>query len=262
MMRTLWTAATGMTAQQTNIDVISNNLANVNNAGFKKSRALFEDLIYQETRRAGAITATGLVHPTGIEVGLGTKVNAVEKVFSQGNFQYTGNTLDVAIEGDGFFQIQLPNGDIGYTRAGAFKIDSNGNLTTPNGYLVEPAIAIPENATEVSFAEDGTVSVFLPGEEAPVELGVIELARFINPSGLHAIGKNLYTATGSSGDPQVGQPGDDGFGPLAQNILEMSNINLVEEMVNMITGQRAYEINSKAVQTGDEMLQIVNNLKR
>ncbi|QAR32253.1 flagellar basal-body rod protein FlgG [Geovibrio thiophilus] len=262
MMRTLWTAATGMTAQQTNVDTIANNLSNVNNVGFKKSRVLFDDLMYQEVRRAGAITAAGLEHPTGIEIGLGTKVTAIQKIHSQGSFQYTGNNMDVAIEGDGYFQIALPDGNIAYTRAGAFQIDGNGNLTTPNGYLLEPAIVVPEDSTEISFAEDGTVSVVLPGDEEPTEIGAIELARFINPSGLHAMGKNLYLVTGSSGDPQVGVPGEDGFGVLAQNILEMSNVSLVEEMVAMITGQRAYEINSKAVQTGDDMLQIVNNLKR
>lgn len=262
MMRTLWTAATGMTAQQINVDTISNNLANVNNIGFKKSRALFDDLMYQEIRRAGAITATGLEHPTGIEIGLGTKVNAIQKIHSQGSLQYTGNFLDVAIEGEGYFQIALPNGEIGYTRAGTFHIDGDGNLTTSNGYYLEPGIVVPEDALELSFSEDGIVSVLLPGEIEQTELGTIELARFINPSGLHAMGKNLYLVTGASGDPQIGVPGEDGFGILAQNILEMSNVNLVEEMVAMITGQRAYEINSKAVQTGDDMLQIVNSLKR
>lgn len=262
MMRTLWTAATGMTAQQTNVDTIANNLANVNNAGFKKSRALFDDLIYQEIRRAGAITAAGLEHPTGIEIGLGTKVVAIEKIHSQGSLQYTGNNLDVAIEGDGYFQVALPDGEIAYTRSGAFKIDGDGNLTMPNGYLIEPAIVVPEDAREISFSEDGIVSVLLPGDDEPTEIGAIELVRFINPSGLHAIGKNMYVVTGASGDPQIGVPGEDGFGSIQQNILEMSNVSLVEEMVAMITGQRAYEINSKAVQTGDEMLQIVNNLKR
>jgi flagellar basal-body rod protein FlgG len=244
------------------MDVISNNLSNVNNVGFKKSRALFEDLIYQEIRPAGAITAAGLEHPTGIQIGLGTKVTAVQKIHSQGAFQYTGNQFDIAIEGDGYFQITLPDGDIAYTRAGALSVDSDGNLVTPNGYFIEPAITIPEDATEVAFGEDGTVSVSIPGEDEMTEVGALELARFINPSGLNSIGKNLYKVTGASGEPQVGVPGEDGFGKIAQNTLEMSNVSLVDEMVNMITGQRAYEINSKAVQTGDEMLQIVNNLKR
>jgi len=251
-----------MTAQQTNIDTIANNLANVNNVGFKKSRVHFEDLIYQELKPAGAISAAGLTHPTGIQIGLGTKVSSVEKVHTQGNFQYTGVNLDVAIEGDGYFQFQLPNGDIAYTRAGSLKVDSNGNLVSPNGYLLEPNITVPEDATELSFGEDGTVSVILPGETTSQEIGQIEIARFINPSGLRSIGKNLFMPSGASGDAVTGVPGEDSFGTIAQNILEMSNVSVVEEMVNMITGQRAYEINSKAVQTGDEMLQIVNNLKR
>lgn len=262
MLRTLWTAATGMTAQQMNIDTMANNLANVNNAGFKKSRVLFEDLIYQEVRPAGAITASGLVHPTGIQIGLGTKVVAAEKIHSQGSLQYTGNTLDVAIEGDGYFQVSLPNGDIGYTRSGSFKVDAEGNLVLPNGYMIEPAVTIPDNATAIAFGVDGAISVTLPGETEASQIGNLELAKFINPSGLKAIGDNIYTATGSSGDPVTGQPSEEGFGTIAQNILEMSNVNVVDEMVNMITGQRAYEINAKSIQTGDDMLQIVNSLKR
>jgi len=262
MFRTLWTAATGMTTQQTNIDTISNNLANVNNVGFKKSRAHFEDLIYQEIKPAGSISAAGLTHPTGIQVGLGSKVSAIEKVHSQGNFQYTGTNLDIAIEGDGYFQFNLPNGDIGYTRGGSLKIDANGNLVNSSGYLLEPAITIPNDATQITFGEDGTVSVSIPGQQEAQEVGQLELTRFINPSGLKSMGKNMFLVTGASGDPVTGVPGQEGFGTIAQNILEMSNVNVVEEMVNMITGQRAYEINSKAVQTGDEMLQIVNNLKR
>lgn len=262
MFRTLWTAATGMTTQQTNIDTIANNLANVNNVGYKKSRAHFEDLIYQEIKPAGAISAAGLTHPTGIQVGLGSKVSAIEKVHTQGNFQYTGVSLDIAIEGDGYFQFQLPNGEIAYTRGGSLKVDGEGNLVNTNGYLLEPNVTVPEDASEISFGEDGTISVILPGEEEAQEIGQIELARFINPAGLTAIGKNFFQPTGSSGDPVVGVPSEDNFGSIAQNILEMSNVSVVDEMVNMITGQRAYEINSKAVQTGDEMLQIVNNLKR
>lgn len=262
MLRTLWTAASGMTTQQINIDNISNNLANVNTAGFKKSRVNFEDLLYQELKPAGGVTAAGINHPTGIQIGLGSKVVSTEKIFSQGNFQQTGNPLDIAIEGDGFFQVTLPDGTIGYTRNGSFKVDADGNLVTAEGYLLEPNIAIPDNALEIIVGEDGTVSVTLPGEAEPTELGQIELAKFINPSGLRSIGKNIYLQTAASGEPTTGIPGEDGFGTLAQGILEMSNVNVVEEMVNLITGQRAYEINSKAIQTGDEMLQIVNNLKR
>lgn len=262
MFRTLWTAATGMTTQQTNIDTISNNLANVNNVGFKKSRAHFEDLIYQELKPAGAISAAGMTHPTGIQVGLGSKVSAIEKVHTQGGFQYTGVNLDIAIEGDGYLQFTMPDGEIAYTRNGSLKTDANGALVNANGYLLEPAITIPEDAKEIAFGEDGTVSVTLPGEEEAQEIGQLEISRFINPAGLQAIGGNMFLPSGSSGEPVAGTPSEDGFGSIAQNILEMSNVSVVDEMVNMITGQRAYEINSKAVQTGDEMLQIVNNLKR
>lgn len=261
MLRALWTAASGMTTQQINIDNIANNLANVNNAGFKKSRVNFHDLLYQELRPAGALTATGISHPTGIQIGLGSKVVATEKIFSQGNFQETGNMLDIAIEGDGFFQVTLPDGNIGYTRAGSFKIDSDGNIVSPQGYLLEPAINIPENATSITIGTDGIVSVTIPGEVEAAEVGNIELARFINPAGLKSIGNNIYLQTGASGEPTTGVPGENGLGTIAQGVLEMSNVNVVEEMVNMITGQRAYEINSKAIQTSDQMLQIVNNLK-
>ncbi|MBZ4643714.1 MAG: flagellar basal-body rod protein FlgG [Deferribacteres bacterium] len=261
MLRALWTAASGMTTQQINIDNIANNLANVNNAGFKKSRVNFQDLLYQEMRPAGAVTATGISHPTGIQIGLGSNVVATEKIFTQGNFQQTGNMLDIAIEGDGFFQVTLPDGNIGYTRSGSFKLNSDGDIVTPEGYLLEPAINIPENATSITIGTDGTVSVTLPGEAEAAEVGNIELARFINPAGLKAIGNNLFVQTGASGEAVTGVPGEDGIGTIAQGVLEMSNVNVVEEMVNMITGQRAYEINSKAIQTGDQMLQIVNNLK-
>jgi flagellar basal-body rod protein FlgG len=251
-----------MTAQQTNIDNIANNLANVNTVGFKKSRTNFEDLMYQEIKPAGAVTAAGINNPTGLQIGLGTKVVSTEKIFTQGNFQQTGNQLDVTIEGDGFFQITLPDGNIAYTRNGAFKVNADGDVVTSQGYLLEPGINIPEDALEVGIGEDGTVSVIMPGQQEADEVGAIETVRFINPSGLRAIGKNLFTPTDASGDPQAGVPGEEGFGTLAQGGLEMSNVNIVESMVNMITGQRAYEVNSKAIQTGDEMLQIVNNLKR
>lgn len=262
MMRTLWTAASGMTAQQTNIDNISNNLANVNNVGFKKGRVFFQDLIYQEIKPAGAISAAGLTHPTGIQVGLGTKVAAIEKVHSQGSLQATDVDLDIAIEGEGYFQFQLPNGDIGYTRAGDLKIDSNGNLVNDNGYLLEPAVTVPDDTISISFGQDGTISVTLPNTEEAQEIGQIELSRFINPSGLKSIGQNFYTPTGASGEPVNGTPGEENFGVIQQGVLEMSNVSLVEDMVNMITAQRAYEINSKAIQTADDMLQVVNSLKR
>jgi flagellar basal-body rod protein FlgG len=262
MLRSLWIAASGMTAQQTNIDNLSNNLANVNTVGFKKARVNFEDLLYQEIRPAGAITSTGLNHPTGIQLGMGSKVVGTEKLFSQGSYQNTDNPLDWVIEGDGFFQVLLPNDEIAYTRNGSFKLDQDGNIVNANGYYLEPQIAIPEDALEIMVSEDGIVSVMLPGEIDPVEVGNIEISTFINPSGLRAIGRNLFLPTAASGDPIDGVPGDDNFGIIVQGMLEMSNVNLVEEMVNMITAQRAYEVNSKAIQTSDDMLQIVNNLRR
>lgn len=262
MFRTLWTAASGMNAQQTNIDTISNNLANVNTIGFKKSRTFFQDLMYQEIKPAGSMSAAGITHPTGIDIGLGTKVDAIEKVHTQGSFQNTDVDLDVGIEGDGYFQFTLPNGQIGYTRAGSLKIDQNGNLVNENGYLLEPAVTIPDNSTSISFGSDGTISVTTPDQTGVQEVGQLELAKFINPAGLKAIGKNFYIPSGSSGDPVTGNPGSDNFGTVSQGVLEMSNVSVVEDMVNMITAQRAYEINSKAIQTADDMLQVVNSLKR
>lgn len=262
MVRSLYTAATGMSAQQMNIDNISNNLSNVNTQGFKKGRIIFEDLMYQEIKAAGSLTATGIMHPTGIQQGLGVNTLAIEKIFSQGNYQYTQVPTDVAIEGDGFFQIELPDGAIGYTRQGAFSTDGDGNIVTPQGYYLFPNITVPENALELSISEDGVFSVYLPGETEETELGQIEIARFINPSGLKAIGGNIYTETGVSGAPQLAVPGEDGFGTTRQYFLEMSNVSIVDEMVGMITAQRAYEMNSKAIQTSDEMLQIANGLKR
>ncbi|WP_303850615.1 flagellar basal-body rod protein FlgG [Seleniivibrio woodruffii] len=262
MQRSLWSAASGMTAQQMNIDVLSNNLSNVNTAGFKKSRAFFQDLMYQELKAAGTYSAAGLSHPTGIEIGLGTKISAVEKVHSQGSLQTTSVETDVAIQGKGYFQFTMPNGDIGYTRSGSLKIDANGNLTNENGYLLEPAVTIPDNTSSISIGEDGTISVSISGENEPQEVGQIELANFINPSGLKSIGRNFYMPTGASGEAVTGAPGETNFGTVEQGTLEMSNVSVVEDMVNMITAQRAYEINSKAIQTSDDMLQILNSLKR
>lgn len=262
MVRSLYTAATGMSAQQMNIDNIANNLANVNTQAFKKGRIIFEDLMYQEVKAAGSLTATGLIHPTGIQQGLGVNTVAIQKIFSQGSYQYTQNPLDMAIEGDGFFQITLPDGTIGYTRQGAFQNDGNGNVVTPQGYYLSPGITLPENAQELSISVDGVVSAYVPGETQETQLGQIELARFINPAGLKSIGGNLYVETAASGAPQVSVPGQDGFGSMRQFFLEISNVSMVDDMVNMITAQRAYEMNSKAIQTSDEMLQIVNGLKR
>lgn len=262
MIRSLWISASGMEAQQVNLDVISNNLANVNTVGFKRSRADFQDLLYQNMKSAGAVSGVGTQVPTGIQLGSGVRPVAVQKVFMQGNFQQTQNDLDLAIEGDGFFQITKPDGEIAYTKAGSFKRDSEGRMVNSDGYPLDPAIAIPRNASKINISSDGIVSAQVPGSSAPTDIGRIELARFINPSGLNSIGKNLYLPTASSGDPITGRPGQDGFGGLAQGFLEMSNVNIAEEMINMIVGQRSYEINSKAIQTADELLQTANNMRR
>jgi flagellar basal-body rod protein FlgG len=249
-----------MTAQQLNMDVISNNLANVNTAGFKKSRADFQDLLYQVSRAAGTESVNGDEVPTGIQVGLGTRSAAVQKIFTTGDLQQTGNDLDLAIEGNGFFRVLMPDGEEAYTRSGAFKKDGTGRMVTSDGYPLEPQIVIPENATRLSITEDGAVNVYLDGEAEPNQIGTIELTTFSNPAGLEAIGRNLLLETPASGAPVDGIPGQEGFGALAQGFLEGSNVNIMEEMVGMITTQRAYEINSKAIQTSDQMLQMVNNL--
>lgn len=262
MMRALWSAATGMLAKQLDMDVIANNLANVNSAGFKKSRVDFQDLMYQTIRTAGSTVAQGSKVPTGIQVGLGTRAAAIQKVFSQGDFIQTENPLDLVIEGDGFFQVLLPDGSTAYTRTGAFKVDSEGRVVTSDGFVMEPELAVPANAVDISIGTDGTVTIQVAGENTPTELGQIQLARFLNPGGLMSIGRNLYKPTAASGDPAVGTPGLEGIGTIAQKFLEMSNVKVVEEMVNMIIAQRAYEVNSKAIQTSDEMLAAANNLRR
>ncbi|KAA0889760.1 flagellar basal-body rod protein FlgG [Oryzomonas rubra] len=262
MLRALWTAASGMQSQQTNIDVIANNLANVNTTGFKKSRADFQDLIYQSLKTTGSPSTNTTQVPTGIQIGLGTRLAAVTKIFTSGDLTQTGNDLDMAIEGDGFFQIQMPDGTTAYSRAGAFKKDSTGRIVTSDGYPLLPEIVIPTNATKISVGNDGTVSVNQAGQTAPTNVGNIQLAQFANPAGLAAQGKNLFLPTDSSGNATTGTPGQTGLGTISQGFLEMSNVNVASEMVNMIVGQRAYEINSKAVQTGDEMLQTANNMKR
>ena len=262
MIRSLWTAATGMAAQQLNIDVISNNLANVNTAGFKKSRVDFQDLLYQTLRPAGTTEAQGSMVPTGIQVGLGTRAAAVQRVFSQGDFQQTENPLDLVIEGDGFFQVLMPNGETAYTRDGTFKLDAQGRIVTSDGNPLDPEITIPAEATSISVGSDGTVSVTLPGQTAPQEIGQIQIAKFANPAGLSSLGRNLLAQSAASGDPVIDTPGLNGLGTLADGFVEMSNVKVVEEMVNMIIAQRAYEVNSKAIQTADEMLNIANNLRR
>ncbi len=260
MMRALWTAGTGMVAQQGNIDNISNNLANVNTTGFKKTRLDFQDLMYQTIRQAGAASGQDTQIPTGLQMGHGVRQVATQKIYTQGNFQATGNSLDVAIEGDGFFQITMPDGTIAYTRDGAFKKDSQGRMCTSDGYLLEPQITIPQEATDFTVSSEGRVTATTTAGQQ--DLGEITLARFINPSGLESIGRNLLKETEASGVPMVTNPGADGAGTLAQKYLEMSNVQVVDEMVNMIVAQRAYETNSKAITTADEMLGQAANLKR
>ncbi len=262
MIRALWTAASGMQSQQKNLDVVANNLANVNTAGFKKSRADFQDLMYQNLKTSGSPSTNATQVPTGIQIGLGSRLAAVTKIFTPGDFTQTGNELDMAVEGDGFYQIQLPDGGTGYSRSGSFKKDSTGRVVTSDGYPLLPAISIPSNATKVNIGNDGTVSVMQAGQNTPTQVGNIQLASFSNPSGLSAQGKNLFLPTDASGAATTGTPGQTGLGTIAQGFLEMSNVSVMEEMVSMIVGQRAYEINSKAVQASDEMLQTANNLKR
>ncbi|MDD2308112.1 MAG: flagellar basal-body rod protein FlgG [Desulfuromonadaceae bacterium] len=262
MIRSLWTAASGMQGQQKSIDVVANNLANVNTTGFKRSRADFQDLIYQNLKSTGAPATNATQVPTGIQIGLGSRLAAVTKIFTAGDFTQTGNELDIAIEGDGFFPITMPDGTTGYSKAGAFKRDSTGQIVTPDGNPLSPPILIPNNATKINIGSDGTVSVQVAGQSATTTVGNIELASFSNPSGLSSQGKNMYLPTDASGTATVGTPGKDGLGTIAQGLLEMSNVNVAEEMVNMIVGQRAYEINAKAVTASDEMLQTANNLKR
>jgi flagellar basal-body rod protein FlgG len=262
MLRSLWTAASGMQAQALNIDVISNNLANVNTAGFKRSRADFQDLLYDTLRTPGSASSADTQVPTGIQVGHGTRPAAVQRIFIEGSLQHTQNELDMAIEGDGFFQILQPNGDLAYSRSGAFKMDKDGKVVTSDGYLLEPEISIPVDSRAISIGTDGTVSVLQSGSSQPIEVGTIELVRFINPPGLTAIGRNLYLENSASGAPVIGTAGTDGLGTISQGYIEMSNVSVVDEMVNMITAQRAYEINSKSIQASDDMLQMANNLKR
>jgi flagellar basal-body rod protein FlgG len=261
-MRALWTAATGMQAQQMTLDVVTNNLANVQTAGFKRSRVDFQDLVYETLQAPGAASAQGQEIPSGFQVGHGSRAVATQRLFVEGDLQQTGNPLDVAIEGEGFFQVQTPSGDTAYTRAGTFKKNSQGQLVTSDGFTVEPAITIPQDALSVTVGVDGTVSVTQPGQAQPQQVGNIQLVRFINPAGLESQGRNLFVPTQASGDPVPGTPGQDGLGTLLQGFVESSNVNVVEEMVGLITSERAYEINSKAIKTADEMMQTANNLVR
>jgi flagellar basal-body rod protein FlgG len=262
MIRALKTAATGMHAQQLNIDNIANNLANINTTGFKRSKVEFQDLFYQTHKSPGSIAKQGVEAPAALEVGYGTAPVATQRIYSQGEILPTANPLDIAINGDGFLRIVLPDGSYAYTRDGALKLASDGRFVTADGDPIDPEISIPEGVTEIMIATDGTVSVNVAGEVDPQELGSLEIVRFTNASGLKAIGRNLLVESPASGEPIAGTPGTEGNGEVYQGYLETSNVEIVEEMVNMIVAQRAYEINSKAIKTADDMLAIVNNLSR
>ncbi len=260
-MRAIYTATTGMLGQQLNIDTISNNIANVNTTAYKKQRTEFNDLFYQTLQHAGTATSENTISPTGMAVGLGVSPGGINKLFSQGSLKETENNLDLAITGKGFFEIQLPNGQTAYTRSGNFKLDDNGNIVTSEGYLLNPQITIPQDAVQFNIGSDGTVSSVQADGQSQV-IGQIQIASFTNPTGLHPLGNNLYQATNASGAAFVGIATENGLGSIKQGFLELSNVRLVEEMTDLITGQRAYEANSKSIQTADSMLQIINGLKR
>ena len=260
MIRSLWISKTGLEGQQTQMDTIANNLANVSTTGFKRSRTQFEDLLYQNLRQPGELTSQQTQNASGLQVGTGVRPVATERIHTQGNLQQTGGKLDVAITGEGFIQVQLPNGTIGYTRDGSLTSDSQGQIVTASGYPLQPGIVIPPDVTNVSIGSDGTVTVMQPGSTLPVQIGTMQLASFINPSGLESKGANLYAETVSSGAPKLNLPGTNGTGTLSQGYLETSNVNVVEELVNMIQTQRAFEINSKAIASSDQMLQKLSQL--
>lgn len=262
MLRSLWAGASGMVAQQTHLDVVSNNLANVNTSGYKKVRADFHDLLYQIDREPGTPVDPDSMVPTGIQVGLGTRVIGTTRMFTGGSLQATDNETDFAIAGEGFYQVTMPDGTIAYTRDSNWTIDANGQVVTADGYLLEPAIVVPDDGLGFTVSRTGAVTVEVPGNVEPEEIGQIELARFINPAGLKAIGQNLFLETAASGEPILGNPGDDNYGTIQHKWIEMSNVQVVEEMVEMIVAQRAYEANSKTITTADELLRIANNLRR
>jgi flagellar basal-body rod protein FlgG len=262
MMRAMWSAAAGMAVQQTNMDTISNNIANVNTTGFKKQRAEFQDLLYQTMNLAGTGTSSSTTLPASIQLGHGARLSSTSSQYTTGGFKSTSGRFDMAIEGDGFFRVTLPDGTQGYTRDGAFKVDQNGNMVNNSGYALDPQITIPQDALSVTIAPDGTVSVTQPGQTTPNTVGQITLVNFINPSGLNLQGRNMVQPTLASGDPIEGTPGTVGLGTIQQGFLEVSNVDVAEEMVNMIIGQRSYEANSKTIQTVDAMLQLVAGLKR
>jgi flagellar basal-body rod protein FlgG len=260
MIKSLWISKTGLDAQQTQLDVISNNLANVGTTGFKRARVAFEELLYQNMRQAGANSSQQTQLPTGLQTGTGVRPTATPRMFTQGNLQSTGNQYDVAINGNGFFQVQMPDGTTAYSRDGSFQVDSNGQLVTSNGFSVQPAITVPPNATAVTIGRDGTVTANVPGQVQPQNIGTLQLASFTNPAGLESKGQNLFVETQASGTASANTPGTNGLGLLQQGYLETSNVNVVEELVSMIQTQRAYEINSKAIQTSDQMLQRLSQL--
>ena len=260
MIRSLWIAKTGLDAQQTQLDVITNNLANVSTSGFKRARAVFEDLLYQTLRQPGAQSSQQTQIPSGLQLGLGARSISTERIHTQGPLTQTGNSLDVAIQGDGFFQVLMPDGTTAYTRAGSFQKDSTGQMVTPSGFPMQPAITIPANAVTVTIGRDGTVSAQLSGQTTPTQIGTIQLATFVNSGGLQSAGENLFMETASSGTPTPNTPGTNGAGLLNQTYLEGSNVNVVEELVNMIQTQRAYEMNSRAISTSDQMLQRLTQL--
>jgi flagellar basal-body rod protein FlgG len=262
MIRALYSAASGMAAQQMSVDNIANNLANANTNGFKMRRTQFQDLLYQSYVQPGAAAGSQTTVPSGLQLGLGTRPASNEIIFQQGNFQATGNPLDLVIQGKGFFQIRLPTGEIAYTRDGGFQLDRDGNMVTANGDPLEPQITIPPQAQSISIGSDGTVSYTQPGQTASQVAGQIQLSNFTNPAGLNAIGKNLFLQTDASGDPTIGNPGgQEGLGSLTQGYVEGSNVSVVEEFINMIVSQRAYEANAKMVKTADEMYQMINNVQ-
>jgi flagellar basal-body rod protein FlgG len=254
MIRSLWIAKTGLDAQQTQLDITSNNLANVSTNGFKRARGVFEDLLYQTLRQPGASSSAQTQIPSGLQIGTGVRPVATVRIHTQGGLTQTGNSLDVAIQGEGFFQIQLPDGTLGYTRDGAFQKDSQGQIVNANGYPLSPAITIPSNALSISIGTDGVVTVLQSGSPTPVQVGQIQLASFVNTGGLQSMGQNLYLETASSGTATPNTPGTNGVGLLNQGYVETSNVNAVEELVNLITTQRAYELNSRSIQTSDQML--------
>ncbi|TAK91778.1 MAG: flagellar basal-body rod protein FlgG [Burkholderiaceae bacterium] len=260
MLRSLWITKTGMESQQMQLDVISNNLANVSTNGFKRQRAVFEDLIYQTLRQPGAQSSQQTQVPSGLQVGTGVRPVATVRNFTQGNLTQTGNSLDMAIQGQGFFQVQMPDGTTAYSRAGSFQLDNTGQIVTPNGEPLQPSVTIPANAISISISQDGIVSVIQPGSPTAVQVGTIQLATFVNTGGLLSLGNNLYAETASSGSPTPNTPGTNGAGVLNQGFVEASNVNVVEELVNLIQTQRAFEINSRAIQTSDQILQKLTQL--